>query len=94
MFKDVQVHCPSAAAQQAFEKCYDDNALDNCENKPGPDRRMCEQLWMIWCGKTRLPSLFLPSAPLTPSPLRPRSLHELTPSNFAGQGAGCEVTDS
>ncbi|KAG4223552.1 hypothetical protein PC116_g27983 [Phytophthora cactorum] len=50
MFKEIQVHCPNDAAQHAFQKCYDDNAPDNCDNKPGPDKKICEQLWQIWCG--------------------------------------------
>ncbi|KAI1469756.1 uncharacterized protein F4812DRAFT_457157 [Daldinia caldariorum] len=51
MFKDVQVHCPNDSTQKACDTCYDDNAPYNCDNKPGPDRKMCKQLWMIWCGQ-------------------------------------------
>ncbi|KAI0135730.1 hypothetical protein F4814DRAFT_444541 [Daldinia grandis] len=51
MFDEIHVDCPNDAAQHAYNKCYDDSALENCGDQPGPDKKICDQLWQIWCGE-------------------------------------------
>lgn len=51
MIDEIHVDCPNDAAQQAYNQCYNDSAPQNCGDKPGPDKKICDQLWQIWCGK-------------------------------------------